>query len=159
LAKIDYFLEGLFHEHKDKLFKIGFYELKNKQTAEELVQDVFCDVADNPGQVSQHPNPKALLFAMLRNKIRNEYRRLDYQNKLINFLRPPQEEQIQSEQQYKDILETYLGSEDAALLYEFYILGYTLTELCELHKIGLSAVKMRLKRARDTLKETMAIIL
>ncbi len=141
-----------YEEYGEMLYRIAFVFLGNPDDTEDVLQDVFIAFLYNAPEFKSKEHEKAWLIRIT-------------QNKCINFLKSsgkktiPVDEMMlptyneKSEEKIdvvKHILALPPKFKTAVILY--YYNDYSVDEIAKILKIGKSAVKMRLKRAREILK-------
>lgn len=68
------FIEPLYKEEHERLFKVAYRKTKDRELARDLVQDVFLLAIFKQAKLMQHPKPGAWLMHTLQNLIMNELR-------------------------------------------------------------------------------------
>lgn len=68
------FIAPLYHEEHERLIKVAYRKTKDRELAQDLVQDVFLLAIFNQTKLMQHPKPGAWLMQTLQNLIMNEMR-------------------------------------------------------------------------------------
>lgn len=61
--------------YSDSLYSFAFYKVNDKETAEDLVQETFLAVLNSFNKYEGKSEPKTWLFAILKNKIADHYRK------------------------------------------------------------------------------------
>lgn len=150
-------IENTIDKYSDMLYRTCFLMLRNKQDAEDVMQDTFIYyMTSNVGFVSEE-HKKAWLLRVSQNKCKN----------ILRF------HKLHAHTSYEELEETLPGHvkiDDceveelfriAELNYKYksvvmlhYIEGYNVSEAADILGISVSAAKMRLKRAREILKKT-----
>ena len=149
------FFEKLYKDNYVSLLKYAYRLTYEKNFAEEIVQDTFTEAYKKIDTLQQHENPVGWLYITLKNVTKAYLREV----KVINRCIPLQE----SDYVVEDVVDEgsnlldCLTSDEKDLLISFYINGYSISEIASEKKITISACKMRIKRARDKLKEKCAI--
>lgn len=141
-----------YKEYGDMLYRIAFVFLGNPDDTEDILQDVFITFLYNSPEFKSKEHEKAWLIRIT-------------QNKCINFLKSsgkktlPVDELIlptysENQEDRIDIIKSILSLptkyKTAVILY--YYNDYSVEEIARILKTSKSAVKMRLKRAREILK-------
>ncbi len=67
--------EQLFLKYQKKLYHFGYKILKNKEEAENLVQEVFIDIWENREQINEDKSFSGYIFKIAKNKIYNILRK------------------------------------------------------------------------------------
>lgn len=70
------FIVPLYNEEYDRLFKAAYRRTRDRELAQDLVQDVFLLAIFNQAKLMKHPKPGAWLMQTLQNLIMNELRSL-----------------------------------------------------------------------------------
>ncbi|MDD2268336.1 MAG: sigma-70 family RNA polymerase sigma factor [Eubacteriales bacterium] len=135
--------------HGDMLYKICLVYLKNTQDAEDAVQETFYKLLCNKKPFSDALHEMRWLITVAKNICKNmltKRRRMAdcFENLVVPFNDPFDNDILSRVNALKD------KYKDVIILY--YFEGYSVDEIANLLKIGVSAVKMRLKRARNLLK-------
>lgn len=74
------FIEPLYHNEYERLFKIAYRKTQNRETAQDLVQETFLLAIFHQEKLLKHPKPEAWLILTLRNLIANEQRVQSHKN-------------------------------------------------------------------------------
>ncbi len=77
--------QTLFRLHRDRLFAFAVRFTKSAAAAEDIIQDVFLKLWEQPDLLEKAENPPAYIFILVRNKT------LDYLRKISNDQRLQQE--------------------------------------------------------------------
>lgn len=149
-----------YEKYRDILIKIAFRLLSDKPLAEDIVHDVFVCMLKSRSKFCQHPNKEALLIISVKNRIKNEYKKRMRDNNLLEFLKQIYETEFIEAfdlEGYYTLLNNYLNSKEAILLYDFYIQGKPIEIICGELQISRSGVKMRISRAKKKLLNEMGL--
>ena len=146
----------LFHQvyeaHGPALYRFCLLQMKNSADAEDIMQEVFLKRLYQAPEFQSPEHERRWLFRVALNQCRDEWKRsrrtelpLD-QAPLISV--PPME---------RDILEqvSALPEKLRTVIHLHYYEGYSLDEIAALLGVSLSAVKMRMKRGRDALRNRL----
>src|SRR5258708_34215440 len=68
--------------YSDNMYSWAFYKTRSKETAEDLVQDSFLAAFQSFAAFEGKSNPKTWLFAILNNKISDDYRK-NFRNRTV----------------------------------------------------------------------------
>lgn len=129
------------------LIAFNIYQLiNNKNDVEELVDDTFLLFYN---YVLHHEvlSIKAFLLTTSRNVVNNYLKKEKEISK--------EEVEVSSNDEFSfflEELESYLGSEDYSLLYDYYVLEISSKELAEKYHLSRSAIRMRIKRMKNKIK-------
>lgn len=66
--------EELFDSHWFELYQYAFKVLEDKAEAEDMVQEIFCELWENRNSITIESQIRAYLFGALRNKILKHFR-------------------------------------------------------------------------------------
>ncbi len=154
--KQEIFLE-LLSEVNDSLFMYALALEKSKANAEDLVQDTIIATYEKFEEFRNYASFKGYIFKVLRSKFRQKYRRSwlfgkyeEYaEKKMISNDYIP-DLPLEIETLYKALNELPEKQKEALVLFE--ISGFSIEEICNIQNSSLSAVKSRLKRAREKLR-------
>lgn len=148
-------LEITIKAYGNLIYRTCFFMLRNKQDAEDVMQDTFCKYMLNQKEFNDEEHKKAWLLKVSQNMCRN----------IIKY------KKIHPYMSFEDVEETLLGSGEAEkedieeiirvsnLSYDYksvvmlyYYEEYSVNEIADILDISPSAVKKRLQRARQKLK-------
>ena len=139
----------LFDRYADMVYRVALSYLRSPQEAEDMVQSVFLRLLE--GGVTIYPGKERSFLAkvtvnrcknLLRAAKRHETVPLDE----TVLLAPPEDREL-----FRAVME--LPEKYRIVVSLHYFEGCSFREISELLRIGVSAVSMRLHRARNILKE------
>ncbi len=141
-----------YKEYGEMLYRIAFVFLGNPDDTEDILQDVFITFLYKSPEFKTKEYEKAWLIRITQNKCINFLKSSERKTLPIDELKLPtysenHEEKIDI---VKNILSLPQKYKTAVILY--YYNDYSVEEIANTLKISKSAVKMRLKRAREILK-------
>lgn len=145
-------------EMYDALMSYALSAMRNPFLAEEVVQDTFRIVCQNPEKLLESPNPKGWLVTALRYVIRNHRKQ---QNRMRDFLEEYMKGKVRESRASEDTLDARLlyqnlsGSEEFRLLSEMVFGGLTVAEMADRRGITVNACKKRIQRAKEELQRKM----
>lgn len=154
---MDGILEKIIDEHADHLLRLAYFYVKNLQTAEDIVQEVFikfsqCDYEER-GQL------RAFLSTLTINQSKDylkswHYKKLRLQEKVFPMKWNKQRDELVAAEE-----RSYVGAAilKLALMYRepiilYYFEEMKIHEIAQLLGIAENTVKTRLRRAREALK-------
>lgn len=153
---------GLVHRHQDALYRHARGLGLDHDTSVDVVQDAFVKAYDRLEDCREGRNYRAWLFRICRNlcfdELRNVRRRLSVPMSELEFpdgiedARGAPDDLVLTLRAALDRVPTALR--DAFLLK--HDAGYTYDEIAEMTEASPSAVKMRVHRAREALREFLA---
>ena len=123
--------------------------------AEDLLQETFLTAIRRIAVLRECDNPRAYLMQILRNLVGYQLRSMKYASDLEDKLRGREPEGYRDELRPEVLYRGLIGDEDLRLLLRFYVDGLSQRELAEELGIDLGACKMRLKRARERLRQAL----
>ena len=139
-------LEELLETYGDQLYRIGLLLLKNREDTEDAVQETLYKYMRKHPEFKDSGHAGRWLMKVMINECRNIQRfRFRYVPLLIKDI-PAMDD---NDREVLRTIET-LPYKDREVLLLHYSEGYTLKEIAEMLKISLSAVKMRLLRAKKS---------
>ncbi len=141
-------VEQYYKAHYELLFKYAFRTLHDRSLAEVAVQETFLAASSRVEKLKDSEKPVGWLFNALKYTIKTIQR--DRAAVLDHFV-PLEDMEISSED--APAPEEYSGNDpDWVLLRRFYVDGYSLAELAAEENTTVEALKMRLYRARQRLR-------
>jgi RNA polymerase sigma-70 factor (ECF subfamily) len=167
---VDIFNE-VYHKYRGKMYRVAYYELKNKEDAEDAVQEAFVKVAKNISKINEIPGKKteAFLVIVIRNTARDIYRKnhrergkvdVDEENDMDTLASPITEDilsGLMSREGYKNLVsligqmsDTYKG-----IMKLRFVIGCSNSEIAELLGINKRTVECRISRGRAMLAEML----
>jgi RNA polymerase sigma-70 factor (ECF subfamily) len=147
-------LEQLFTEHERQLGKYLVQMVRDRELAEDLLQDVFHQALLDRDAVAEASSPVAWLFGIARNKALAALRRRRRFWHARQRLARRSDNESASEHELvavSELLERRLTPEDRALVLLRYLHGFTAVELGEMTGSSAAAIRQRLARARARL--------
>ena len=146
----------LFHQiyetYGAALYRFCLLQMKTAADAEDVMQEVFLKRLYQAPEFVSAEHERRWLFRVARNQCRDEWKRrhrteLPLEEAVLVSV-PPEE---------RDLLEQVaaLPEKLRTVLHLHYYEGYAQDEIAALLGISLSAVKMRMKRGRDALRDRL----
>lgn len=146
---------ALWQEHKTALYHYIFKRVKDRELAEELLQEVLLKVYNFCLSKSGVRNIRSWLFQIAHNTIIDMYREMEKVNTTSDFPILTEEDENLA---FRDALHyilpmiEFLPKSYARPLIMADIEGMKQTKIAEVLGLSLSATKSRIQRARDLLK-------
>ena len=153
LLKTEKYLEILYDEYADLLYRIALTHSQNQHDAMDAVQDVFVKVASLDKSFSDKEHQKAWLIRLVINRCHDLSRKLR-----VRHYTPLEEvydfpdENSRLSPNVREMLDG-LPEKFKTVLVLHYLEGFSVEEISAILNISISAVKMRLSRARDFVKD------
>ena len=147
-----YFTE-LYGRYRSKVYQSCLHILDDSDEAQDQTQEVFCKVFTRLPSFRHQASFSTWLFTITRNQcftVRKHTRRHDPLDETDDADQPAYEElSLDDRWQIAERIMSLLSEQNQQLLKDRYLLGKDITDMAAEYGIGLSAMKMRLKRARD----------
>ena len=147
--------EKTIEKYSDLLFRTCFIMLKNKHDVEDVMQETFIKYITFQGEFASEVHKRAWLLCVSQNKCKDLLR----SHKIHEYIPFEEvEECLSFEQRFTDVdIDEFMKVFELSYKYKSavtfcYIEGYTIEETASILGISASAVKMRLKRAKEKMK-------
>ena len=152
--------EELYARHYPELLKYCTAACRDRELAEDLVQETFLKALQNPDTIEDlgPSQRRAWLFRTMKNLFVDRYRRAVLESQHLQtvetdaVISDPGMEQVENEQ-----VLLALDQEDRVLFQLRYMEDYNATEISEILGLPAGTVRSRLSRCRKQLKESMKI--
>lgn len=145
-------LEAAYEKYSDMLYRLALSQLGNKEDAEDCVHDVFAKFIAHSRPFFDNEHEKAWFVRVTVNHCHD----LQRKRKKREYIHLDEIKSITSEDKKDDgVIELLakLPEKIRAVITLHYLEGYSVEETAKLAGISQSAVKMRLLRGREQLKE------
>ncbi len=144
-------IEQIVNVYGDILYRICFVILKNKSDAEDVVQDTIIKYLEKKPLIKDCSHLKAWMITVAKNKCRDIVR---YKQRHLQF-NIDELKEIPSQSSDNEILEVLmtLPEKFSFVLMLYYVEEYKIGEIAKIIGKTPSAVKMRLQKGRELLKE------
>ena len=147
---------------KDKLFRLAVFLLKNREEAEDTVQEIFLKLWDMKERLEKYNNIEAVMMTMTRNrcldKLKTKREKFGSLNEGINnqTYTSPMEQSIQQDmvKQVK-VLMTRLPEQQKTILHLRDVEGYEYNEIQEITGFESNYIRVNLSRARKSIRESL----
>ncbi|MDD1501627.1 sigma-70 family RNA polymerase sigma factor [Lysinibacillus sp. CNPSo 3705] len=152
-------LEEIMQQHTERLIRLAFYYVKDLQSAEDIVQDVFIKFYDNEQNYEERGELRAYLSRLVINKSKDylrswTYRKIQVQQKIFAKQAVTKRDMLvqQDEQTLVENAILALPLKQREVLIYFYFEEMPVIKIAEFLSIPESTVKTRLRRGRELLK-------
>lgn len=147
----------VYTKYSDMLYRIAFMQLSSKEDAMDCVQDIFLKYMTAQLVFSSPEHEKAWFIRTLVNRCHDAYRknRLRAHESLSVAENVCAHDYFSSDSLPLAQAISELPEKLRVVILLHYLEGYSADEIAEMLKIGASAVKMRLMRGRNALKEIL----
>ena len=152
-------LKEIVIKYGDFLFRTCFIMVNNKYDAEDIVQETLIKYYLENRIFNDEDHKKAWLLRVSQNMCKDLLR---YKNRHNHVTYDEVSESLVSHDEYKyETIEDYLKIANLDYKYKsvivlFYMEGYSIDEISRILDISQSAVKMRLKRGKEKLKDALS---
>lgn len=148
------FINSLYIEMYPKLNNFVYRVSKDAAFTEDVVQETFWEACRKIDVVMAHGEPRAWLYITLKNKMMK-------MGKKRSSLYPVGDEYFAAradEDVYKDIelaeaIRKYVGERDYNMLCDYFVNGYSSTEVAEKYNLDKGGIRMRISRLRKKLEK------
>lgn len=144
-------------KYRDMLYRIAFSNMKNKTDAEDVVQEAFCRYLKAKPVFENDGHEKAWFIRVVINICR-DIQKSAWFTRTVAFQDVPESEMghfrlpfMQEDEMLWYVMSLPAGYRNP--LYLFYYEDYSIKEIAGVMELGEGAVKTRLKRGRDMIKE------
>ncbi len=152
-------LERMMEQHTERLIRLAFYYVRDLQSAEDIVQDVFIKFYDNQQNYEERGELKAYLSKLVVNRSKDylrswAYRKIQVQQKLFTKQAVTRRDMLIQQDEQTLIENTILALpfKQREVISHFYFEEMSVAAIAELLNISESTVKTRLRRGRELLK-------
>ena len=145
-------LERYITSYRSTVYRLAYSYLKNREDAEDISQEAFLRLYKCGQCFAADENVKAWLIRVTVNLCKNLLKSSWHRNRgelVTEAAAPPRESSGIGEYISR------LKPEYSAVLYLFYYEGYSVKEIAQICRITSVAVRTRLSRGRDKLKEML----
>lgn len=146
-------------DHTDGLLRLAFYYVKDAQIAEDIVQDVFIKLFENPNSLTNVENIKSYLLKMTANKSKDYLkswtnRKIHFQQKYLNEPKAATKNDLVKldEQTLVGDAILKLPLKQREVLIYYYFKEMSIIEISNFLGISTNTVKSRLRLGKQHLK-------
>ena len=167
--------EKFYNKHIDKVYRYVFFRSRDKETAEDLVSEIFIKALNKFYTYDKNISSSAWIMTITKNHLANYWRdkketiSLDVEYSANDEQPIQQSDKIllkrsqyffRKKQDTEDLHELLgkLNKEDKEIVTLHYLCGYKYSEIAEMKDIKLSAVKVASWRAIKKLKDVIVLI-
>lgn len=146
----------LYYIHAPKMFQVAIRILRDRETAEDVVQNVFVKALDKEKTLQTHENIGGWLYVTLRNEIGNVLKQraahqiIPIEEGLIEGVAPEPISGLMS------TLPEQLSEEDKKLLTARYEMELSYTEISNMMGVNAVTCRARVSRAKKRLRHILA---
>ncbi len=147
----DEYIEQLVKTHSDSMLKAAYAVLKNRDDAEDAVQEAFMKLMEKQPDFTDDEHAKAWLLRVTINLSKNMLKASWRKNKSVS------EETSYTENEPDGVLFYVMKLEEnyRTVIHLYYYEGYSIKEIASILKLPSATVGTRLKRGRVKLKKML----
>ncbi len=148
-------LETAYDKYADMLYRLAFSHLRRREDAEDAVQDVFTKYMNTSPRFTDDEHERAWLVRVTVNRCHDMLRRgkVREHDSLDDISEIPDKESENTSGVLQAVFALPEKYKTAITLH--YLEGFSVEEISSMLGISLSAVKMRLSRGREILKDLL----
>lgn len=153
ISKTDF--ERVYDRYADMLYRLAFSHLQSREDAEDVIQEVFVKYLGATSAFKDAEHEQAWFIRVTVNACYDFLRKKKY--RLHVSLDEIEETVAKEEDALSDVSQMLSGipPKYKTVMLLYYFEGYSVEEISQILKLSKSAVKMRLSRGRELLKEQM----
>ena len=139
--------------YTEYLLKLSYLYVKDRQIAEDIVQDVFVKLYEKQGDTIDLQNVRAYVVQMTVNRCKDYFRSWQYRKVQVFdlFAQPEQASPVIAEPQLiEEVLKLPLKYREVIVLY--YFDDYPIQQVSSILSLPIGTVKTRLQKGRTLLK-------
>lgn len=145
---------------KNKMFRLSYRLLANRQEAEDTVQEVYLKIWNMRNELEKYNNVEGLMMTMSRNLCldklkskKNRFASLNPQINAIDSLNPHYQSELSDDVQKVKNLIKLLPEQQKTIVQLRDIEGYEFDEIVKMTGFELNYVRVNLSRGRKKIKE------
>lgn len=155
-------LKEIMNLYTESLIRLAYYYVKNRQAAEDIVQEVFIKLYHHPDKYEERGELQAFLYKITANKSKDylrswSYRKVQLQNKIFSS-----DSKMEVDELVRKEEETIIGDvilelplKQREVLIYFYFNEMKIKAIANILSIPESTVKTRLRRGKELLKNKL----
>ena len=147
----DEYIESIVKTHSNSMFRAAFAVLKNRDDAEDVVQEAFMKLMEKQPSFTDDEHAKAWLLRVTINLSKNMLKASWRKNKSET------EETSYTENESDEVLFCVMKLEEnyRTVIHLYYYEGYSIKEIASILSLPSATVGTRLKRGRSKLKKML----
>lgn len=148
--------EGFARRYSDMIFRIALNILKNKEDSEDALQNTLIRFYKNAGKLCGEEHIKAWLIRVAQNEAKRilHSRRRSDTSSLGEWVGEAFSDDLQKKELFLSLMS--LDEKYSTALYLYYYEGYKTEEIAKMTSSSPSAVRSRLSRGRELLKNVLS---
>lgn len=150
--QVDFCAEQVLEQYADMVYRLAIIHMKNKADAEDVFQEVFLRLVKNADKISSEEHLKAWLIKVTMNCCKKQFD--SAWNRHRASLEYDVEESYEMEEKDESVTAAVqkLPENYRTVIHLFYYEEYSVKEISTILEQSETAVKTRLSRARDMLR-------
>ena len=147
----------VFNETKHDIYRLVYNYMKNSYDTDDIVQNVYLKLHKQMGQLNDNEHIKRWLVRVAINECKSHFT-LNWVKKSVPLDETLMDDRIsETDNTDSEVLTAILDlpRKLSMVTHLFYYEGYSIAEIADMLKIKEAAIKKRLQRAREKLKETL----
>lgn len=154
------FIQKLYISTSGKLMKYLMCMCRDRQLAEDVLQETYFEAFLNVECLKKHSNVTAWLYKTSSYKMLNALKKQEKRNVSIDVLveknlEPSGEDRSLTNHECQIILETVLSSSERNLIWNHYMLGYSWREISVMNEVSEGALRTQMSRIKRKLCEEL----
>ena len=151
----DSIFETVYEMHANMVYRLAFSYMKQKEDAEDIVQEVFTKYMCGLRLPMSPEHERAWFVRVTINQCHDALRKRSY--RMHDDLSTVVEKPLETDDSISHLLDVLqkLPEKNRSVVILHYLEGYSVEEVGKILGLSVSATKMRLKRSRESLKEEL----
>ena len=147
--------DNIYEKYKNMVYRLAISYLKNPIDAEDIVQNVFLKLHKNLKKIDSEEYLKNWLIKVTINECKTNL--LSFYKRKVRLFINDEEESIKDNTKNKEVMNSIflLPKQDRLIIHLYYYENYKVKEIASILKMKENAVKQRLFRDREKLKNIL----
>ncbi len=147
--------DSIYEQYKNMVYRLAISYLKNTIDAEDIVQNVFLKLHKNLGKIDSEEYLKNWLIKVTINECKTNL--LSFYKRKVRLFRNDEEERIKDNTKDNEVLNSLflLPKQDRLIIHLYYYENYKVKEIAKILNMKENAVKQRLFRDREKLRDIL----
>ena len=147
--------DNIYEQYKNMVYRLAISYLKNPIDAEDIVQNVFLKLHKNLSKFDSEEYLKNWLIKVTINECKTNL--LSFYKRKVRLFINDEEESIKDNTKNKEVMNSIflLPKQDRLIIHLYYYENYKVKEIAKILNMKENAVKQRLFRDREKLKDIL----
>ena len=147
--------DNIYEKYKNMVYRLAISYLKNPIDAEDIVQNVFLKLHKNLKKIDNEEYLKNWLIKVTINECKTNL--LSYYKRKVRLFMNNEEDQIKDNTKNNEVLNSIflLPKQDRLIIHLYYYENYKVKEIAKILNMKENAVKQRLFRDREKLRDIL----